>query len=337
MPSIPRGSPLRQILVLGTGLSLALPIAPAAAGPAPLPDWGAATKPKPAPEPAAAPAPAPPAAAPEPEDEIVPDDATPEAKRRTPRRAAKSTRARPRTKTLKAALDRAESERRSITDHARSLEQAGEVEESARSLVVGAEAYNDPLLHLTAAEAYLKLAEAKGRGGVGDDDRVLAHVRIARAQLESPPTEAPRVDPGEHATLDAWADELSGKAERHKAKMSVRRNGHGQLAAGAVLTTAGLASLGVMAGGLYLNRVSERELGRGEGRPDDELAPIQDQKKRGETMIAAGAIAGAVGLALGIALLTLGARDLKAARTEKLAARVRVAPTFGGLVVVGRF
>jgi hypothetical protein len=107
--------------------------------------------------------------------------------------------------------------------------------------------------------------------------------------------------------------------------------------AGALLTTGGLASIGVMAGGLYLNRHTKRELERGEGRPEQELAPLHDQKRQAETMIAAGAIAGAAGLALGIALLTIGARDLKAARREPLSARVRVAPTLGGFVLAGRF
>ncbi|MBA3548983.1 MAG: hypothetical protein H0T76_21075 [Nannocystis sp.] len=120
-------------------------------------------------------------------------------------------------------------------------------------------------------------------------------------------------------------------------KDAAHRNGHGEVLAGALLTTAGLASIGVMSGGLYLNRHSKRELERGEGRPEQELAPLHDQKRQAETMIAAGAIAGAAGLALGIALLTIGARDLKAARREPLSARVRVAPTLGGFVLAGRF
>jgi hypothetical protein len=48
-------------------------------------------------------------------------------------------------------------------------------------------------------------------------------------------------------------------------------------------------------------------------------------------------VLGAVGLVLGVALISLGARDLKAARAETLQARLRVAPTLGGLVVFGRF
>lgn len=119
--------------------------------------------------------------------------------------------------------------------------------------------------------------------------------------------------------------------------IAARRKGNGELITGALLTSGGLASLGVMAGGFYLNRVSERELDKGEGRPEEDLAPLHDQQRRAETMIAAGAIAGAAGVALGVALLAIGARDLKAARREPLAARVRVAPTIGGLVLAGRF
>jgi len=118
---------------------------------------------------------------------------------------------------------------------------------------------------------------------------------------------------------------------------TIRRKGNGELIAGALLASGGLASFGVMAGGLYLNRLSERELAKGEGRPAEDLAPLHDQQRRAETMIAAGAIAGAAGLALGVALLAIGARDLKAARREPLSARVRVAPTIGGLVLAGRF
>jgi hypothetical protein len=118
---------------------------------------------------------------------------------------------------------------------------------------------------------------------------------------------------------------------------AIRRKGNGELIAGALLASGGLASFGVMAGGLYLNRLSERELAKGEGRPAEDLAPLHDQQRRAETMIAAGAIAGAAGLALGVALLAIGARDLKAARREPLSARLRVAPTIGGLVLAGRF
>ena len=347
MPFAARGSPHRGLLSLGTCLALALP-APASADPAPLPDWGVADKPKaaePAPAPApsdvaAAPAaPTPPAAAAG--DDIVLTDPEPApARSRKAKQAAKVARAarsKPRSKAVKAALERAASERAPIQEHASKLQDAGKPDEALQSLLVGAEAYHDPVLYLAAAEATLARADRKGRAGVADDDRCIQHVRTAQTLLQGASAEAPRVDPEEHPALTAWGDELIKKAERHKQRMSARRSGHAEIAAGAVLTTAGLASVGVMSRGLYLNAVSERELDKGAGRPDEELAPLHDQQRRAETMIAAGAIAGAVGLALGIALVAIGARDLKATRREKLATRLRIAPTFGGLVIADRF
>jgi hypothetical protein len=342
---------LREILLLGTCLALALPAPSVLASPASLPDWGAAAKPAPKPEPAPAPAPAPapveatkpepaaPAPAAAADDDIILPDPAPTPGPRRARRAGKPGKPKPRAnnKAAKTSLERAASERTPIQEHARSLETAGKLDEAVQSLLVGAQAYHDPVLYLIAAEGTLKIAQSRGRAGVADDERAVEYVRTAQGLLQAADPAAPRVDPEEHATLHAWGDDLVKQSERHRARMGVRRNGHGQLIAGGLLATAGLAGLGVMSGGLYLNNLSKRELARGEGRPEEELAPLRDQQKQGETMIAAGAVLGAVGLALGIALVSLGARDLKAARTETLQARVRVAPTFGGLVVVGRF
>lgn len=350
MPLPARGSPLRDLLSLGTCLALALPTTLHAA-PAPLPDWGMpdkpAEKPKRAePAPAAAPAPAPaaapvaaPAAAAPAEDDIVLTDPTPAPSRKARRaaKAAKVARSKPHSKTVKSALERAASERAPIQEHAARLAADGKLDESLQSLLVGAEAYHDPILYLSAAEATLARADRKGRAGVADDDRCIEHVRTAQTLLQAAAADSPRVDPEEHPALLAWGDDLVKKADRHKQRMSARRNGGAELIAGAVLTTVGLAGFGVMSGGLYLNSVSERELAKGEGRPEEDLADLHAQQRRAETMTAAGAISGAVGLALGIALISIGARDLKATRAEKLQARVRVAPTFGGLVIAGRF
>lgn len=351
MPLVARGSPVRGLLSLGTCLALALPTHVSAA-PAPLPDWGVPDKPKaaePTPPPAApapvaaAPAPASePAAAPAPgpaEDDIILTDPAPTTSRKARRAAkvAKVARSKPHSKAVKTSLERAASERAPIQEHAAKLDADGKPDEALQSLLVGAEAYHDPILYLSAAEATLKRADRKGRSGVADDDRCIERVRIAQTLLQAAAADSPRVDPEEHPALLAWGDELVKKAERHKQRMSARRNGSAELIAGAVLSTVGLAGFGVMAGGLYLNSVSERELDKGMGRPEEDLAALQAQQRRAETMTAAGAISGAVGLALGIALISIGARDLKATRAEKLQARIRVAPTLGGLVIAGRF
>ena len=101
--------------------------------------------------------------------------------------------------------------------------------------------------------------------------------------------------------------------ERHKL---AERSARGEIIVGGVLTVLGLGGVGAMTAGLLQ-----------EGGAEDDGR---------NTMIAAGAVSGAIGLALGVALLVDGVRDLKAARPGR-SARVRVAPTFGGLVVSGRF
>lgn len=115
-----------------------------------------------------------------------------------------------------------------------------------------------------------------------------------------------------------------------------RRTARAELIVGAVMTAGGLAGAGVLAGGIFVKRSADKEIEDGEGMSEEMLAPLVKQQKQGETLIAAGAISGAIGLAVGIALLAAGARDLKATRQPKTA-HIRVAPSFGGLVVFGRF
>lgn len=108
-----------------------------------------------------------------------------------------------------------------------------------------------------------------------------------------------------------------------------------ELITGAVLGVGGLAALAVLANGLYVHRISERELARGGAYPPELLAPLERQHDQSETRIAAGAVAGVVGLALGAALIVAGARELRLSRRSH--ARLRVAPTFAGLHLSGRF
>ena len=101
------------------------------------------------------------------------------------------------------------------------------------------------------------------------------------------------------------------------------RVARGEIVVGGVLAVLGLGGVGAMTVGL---------LQRG----DAEDSGDADRLAKNDTLIAAGAVSGAFGVALGLALVIDGVRDLKAARRGQTA-RVRVAPTFGGLVVSGRF
>lgn len=226
-----------------------------------------------------------------------------------------------------APLDRAAAERAPIEELARAQARAGALADAARTLGVGAAAYHDPLLHLAAADAHLALAHRRGRAGRDDADRCIAHAREAQRLL----ADDARVPPGQRDELSARAERLLRDAARHRDTRTERRSGRGLLLAGSVLTGTGLVGVGVMARGLAVNKISDRELAREGAWTDAQLAPLHAQKERGETMLAAGAVAGAMGLALGVALLAAGARNLRAARS------LRAAPTLGGLVLVGRF
>ena len=249
-----------------------------------------------------------------------------------PRRAASTERGAARA--LRAALVAAAAEREPIEEHALRLESAGQLAEAAASLATGAVIYGDPLLHLAAADLWLKLGEM--RGGAVEDKHALDHARIAQ-QLLAAPVNRSRVDPGDHATFAARADTLITRARHHQAAMVARRDDRAQLIAGSLLAGAGVVGLGVMTRGLQLERISSSELEKGAGRPDADLEPLRRQAQRGETMIAAGAVSGAIGLALGLALAAFGARAIRRPRLDQNRPHVTIAPGLHGLTFAGRF
>ena len=125
------------------------------------------------------------------------------------------------------------------------------------------------------------------------------------------------------------------KVDVHAAQQQARR-GRGELITGAVFSVIGLAGIGVLGAGIHLKRDANDELKTDPGRDEAAMNALRDQQKQGDTLLAAGAVAGVIGMALGIALIAAGARDLKTSRAAPLA-RLRLAPSFGGLVLSGRF
>ena len=90
-----------------------------------------------------------------------------------------------------------------------------------------------------------------------------------------------------------------------------------------------------MAKGLHVHRISERELARGAAYPAELLAPLESQHDRSATRIAAGAVAGVVGLALGTALIVAGVRERQLGRRAH--AHLQLTPTLGGMLFTSRF
>lgn len=250
----------------------------------------------------------------------------------------------PREAMIKAQVEKAEAERAPLQDQAQQLSDAGNLEGAVGLLAGGAEALRDPVLHLAAADARQKLARKRGADQAKVEwEASLRHIDQADALLAASSAGAIdgiRVDPEEIETMHAWSTELRNAADTAlpvlvKKTNPVRRNARGELIAGSIFLAGGLAGLGVMAGGIYLSRSADRELPKAGDNPEY-LAPLEAQKKQGDTMTAAGAVAGVLGVALGVTLVALGATDFKKARAEQLS-RIRVAPSLGGIWVSGRF
>ena len=92
-----------------------------------------------------------------------------------------------------------------------------------------------------------------------------------------------------------------------------------EIIAGAALLGLGIGGLGMMGAGFAIKGNT--------GATDKEY-------DRAVTILSAGAIIGTIGTIMGLALLGDGIKDRKAARPK---AQARVAPTFGGLAISGRF
>jgi hypothetical protein len=136
------------------------------------------------------------------------------------------------------------------------------------------------------------------------------------------------------AELEPEGPQPDSAAELTDAK-ALRRTAIGELTAGSVLTATGMFGVMWMSFGAHLTRMADRELAKGAGLPESTLAPLQAQREQGQTLIGAGAVIGVLGFGIGLALVGVGARDLKASRKAKL--QVRLAPSPGGAMLVGRF
>lgn len=283
------------------------------------------------------------------DDDIILDDAgsSGSSKRRNTGGAKKQSK-KQKVAALKAQIEKAAAERAPLQQQAQALADAGNLEGAVGLLAGGAEALRDPVLHLAAADARQKLARKKSAEQAKVEwEASLRHCDRAEALLAAASggaIDAVRVDPEEGEAMRAWSAQLRAAADEALPELQrrtnpVRRNARGELIAGSIFLAGGLAGLGVMAGGIFLSRAADRELPKAGDRPEY-LGPLEAQKKQGDTMTAAGAVAGVLGVVLGVTLVALGASDLKKARAEQLA-RVTfapaVAPTYGGLSLVGRF
>jgi hypothetical protein len=108
------------------------------------------------------------------------------------------------------------------------------------------------------------------------------------------------------------------------------------MVAGGILLSAGLAGVGVLATGMTLGFLRQREIDDLELPGEDQTAhEITQEGDRANVVAYIGLGLGVVGLGAGIPLLAVGKSRKRATHGES--ARVRIAPALGGLSLSGRF
>ena len=145
------------------------------------------------------------------------------------------------------------------------------------------------------------------------------------------------------ATAAAAADSDDGGAPAGPVDQpkKEKKPGTGLIIGGAVAASVGVAGVSMAIAGLVISRGKQKEVEE-LMRPadDDEIAAIDEEGKQANLIAFIGAGVGAVGLAVGVPLLIVGAKKRKQGATTA-ATSLRVAPaltrTSSGLSLSGRF
>ena len=135
--------------------------------------------------------------------------------------------------------------------------------------------------------------------------------------VEAPPVEAP--PPVVEAPPPVVEGPAPAPAVDTGSSKEAQRTAKREIVAGAAFLGLGIGGLGMMGAGFAM-------------KGNDSAS--EEEYDRAVTILSAGAILGTIGTVMGLALLGEGIKDRKAARPR---AQARVAPTFGGLAIRGRF
>lgn len=243
------------------------------------------------------------------------------------------TRPRPRPSTL----GRAKQEREEVAAHAADLAAEKGSRASAEWLDEQAERTQDPLVSLMAARSWLEVPATDATL-----ERATLAAKHAVALAVDPPV--PRIAPKDAARVQAESEEVLRTVEqRRAARQAARRaaqrketRGKQELIAGGVLAAVGLTGVGLIVGGATVHRKYHDFVDplRGSEHLYD-LGQLKANYDAGTTMIGAGAVLAAVGLGIGVPLIAVGTRELRAGRRERLMLAVK--PAWGGMTLVGRF
>jgi len=237
---------------------------------------------------------------------------------------------------------RAAAEREALAARAAELDAIQSAESSARWLSGQAWDTQDPWIHIMAARTWLKVQTTSA-----SLDRVEFHAREAVALADAPPV--PRIAASDVALVHADAESLQqsvaerraeirrARADRRAADRQIRRGRRELIAGGAMMVVAALGG-GLALGGATYKRSFDRTIAPVlEAELPVDLAPLRALDVQGGRMLAVGAVLAAVGLAAGVPLLVLGARDLKLGRRQRGGLSLQLQPGLASFGVVGRF
>lgn len=210
---------------------------------------------------------------------------------------------------------------------------AGRTGDAAELVRGAAEALGDPVLYLAAADLQLADDRAGARqldaaGALADRARKAAQ---APEQALVPAAVVPRV-------LDL-AGQLDRRVEQRRERLQLQRRGRAELAAGGVFLGLGVAGAALLVSGATLAaRVDAAQAGDPATDPAY-TAALAERRDGAESMLAVGLVGGLAGLAIGVPLTVVGARDHRRSRSGARPEQphLRIAPGFAGLTVSGRF
>lgn len=269
--------------------------------------------------------------------------------------------------------ENAESKREAIRDAAKEDIEAENYAAAAETLAENAALLGDPVTYMEAAELHLEQAK-KDR----DTEQCEATIEVATVALDilhfydavasgDATSKWKVIDPGDAAGMIAETEALIEEAETLIETIEEeetaaaaedagdggtpvgpvdqspreKKPGTGLLIGGAVAASVGVAGVSMAIAGLVISRGKQREVEELE-RPadDDEIAAIDEEGKQANLIAFIGAGVGAVGLAVGVPLLIVGAKKRKEGKTTA-ATTLRVTPaitrTSSGLSLSGRF
>lgn len=196
--------------------------------------------------------------------------------------------------------------------------------EIAVHLHAGATRHADAVLALEAAEA-ASLAGAAGATRLAARSLALARAWIAADAVVG----ERRVDLAALPMLRARCELIDRvlRARPANAQVEMARRGVQAQRAGAVMAALGGGGVALVAGGFAVASDRHEKLAavRDEAWRHD-FTSLDTQGRRAGRMIAAGSLIAAIGLTLGVALLAVGAGDLRRARPASRRARLQLAP-----------